>query len=141
MSGFSGQKIGKLLSVTKEASQTLSFFVKEVYHAMGYGKVATLKADSSAFTIADGIVQHLLTQLLTGKVKHIVGEEDESDINIVSAPYKVSELTVPESFYDIINQTRESILSLRSNVFIIFITFIIHYSLFIIHYYYHNLID
>ena len=55
----------------------------------------------------DGIVQHLLTNyLFLGKIGHIVGEEDDSEVNILSRPYFVDDLIVPDEFNDIIDSVR-----------------------------------
>ncbi|GMH73136.1 hypothetical protein TL16_g06102 [Triparma laevis f. inornata] len=71
------------------------------------GGSAKLKADATYFTIADGIVQHMFinTLLAGGKFAQIVGEEDESEINIISKPYTVDDLEVPEEFNGIIENT------------------------------------
>lgn len=82
------------------------------------GETAKLKSDASVFTIADGIVQHLLVDHLFkgGKFAAVVGEEEGSMINISVAPYKVDDLTVPEDFYSIIECTRRQLEELSSEI-------------------------
>ena len=80
---------------------------------------STHKADKSVFTIADGIVQELLTQYLyagEGKFCAVVGEEDESKCNIQQRPYTVDTLTVPAEFADIIDATREMVSALAARI-------------------------
>ena len=55
-----------------------------------------------------GIVQHMFIEHLFagGKFAQIVGEEDESRINILTAPYTVDDLVVPEEFNPVIQAPR-----------------------------------
>lgn len=82
------------------------------------GDTAKLKADASVFTIADGIVQHLLVNHLFtgGKFANVVGEEDETNVNIYTKPYTVDELTVPEEFNGLVESVRDSITALSSAI-------------------------
>tara|TARA_B110000971_G_C19967146_1_gene480797 strand:- start:389 stop:922 length:534 start_codon:yes stop_codon:yes gene_type:complete len=88
-----------------------------------HGGASKLKSDATFFTIADGIVQHMFIEyLLAGdKFAQIVGEEDESVINISEKPYTVDDLTVPDEFNAIIDSTLERIkalaLKLDSNAY------------------------
>ena len=62
----------------------------------------------SPFTIADGVVQHLLVQHLfhKGNFRGVVGEESQSKVNITEIPYFVDDLVIPDSFYDDIESTK-----------------------------------
>jgi len=82
------------------------------------GETAKLKSDASVFTIADGIVQHLLVDHLFtgGKFANVVGEEEGSVINITAAPYKVDDLTVPEDFYGIIETAKQALTELATEI-------------------------
>lgn len=95
--------------VSKQACDTMAPMVKEFYNALN-SETSKLKADKSVFTIADGIVQHLLVNSLFGaKFDAVVGEEEDSSVNITNRPYTVEDLTVPEQFYDIIDSVRSQI--------------------------------
>ena len=51
-------------------------------------ETSKLKADKPVFTIADGLVQHLLVNhLFRDKFKGVVGEEDETNVNITIKPW------------------------------------------------------
>jgi 3'-phosphoadenosine 5'-phosphosulfate (PAPS) 3'-phosphatase len=82
-----------------------------------YG-TAKLKSDATFFSIADGIVQHLLVQhLFSGdKFGNIVGEEDETNVNLINKPYTVDELVVPEEFEVLVETTLNQIKQLASRI-------------------------
>ena len=67
-----------------------------------------LKADKSVFTIADGTVQHLLVDhLFSGnKFLNIVGEE-ECQVNLLTKPYTVDNLVIPDEFSSVVEKARE----------------------------------
>ena len=79
--------IAGLCVVSKDACDMLAPLVKAFYHQIN-GETAKLKEDKSVFTIADGLVQHLLVNHLFGgeKFNAVVGEEDESNVNILTRP-------------------------------------------------------
>jgi len=108
--------IGELVSICKEACDSIAPMVRTFYHAIN-GETAKLKADKSVFTIADGIVQHLLVEhlLAGGKLKGIVGEED-AKVNITTRPYTVDDLTVPDDFCDIVDETRTKVAALAARI-------------------------
>jgi 3'-phosphoadenosine 5'-phosphosulfate (PAPS) 3'-phosphatase len=116
MAAFEGN-LRPLLEVSKDACDVLAPMILAFYNAIN-GETAKLKSDASVFTIADGIVQHLLRDhLFAGdKFLGIVGEEDESNINIAAAPYKVDDLDVPTEFYGLIESTRAAIAELANRV-------------------------
>jgi len=83
-----------------------------------HGGSSKLKSDATYFTIADGIVQHMfIKHLFAGnKFAQIVGEEDESVINILEKPYTVDDLTVPDEFNSIIAATLKEIDQLSARI-------------------------
>ena len=83
-----------------------------------HGGASKLKSDATYFTIADGVVQHLFIEHLFtgGKFAQIVGEEDESSINILTKPYMVDDLVIPEQFNSIIEATLVKIKALSSRL-------------------------
>lgn len=108
--------LGELCTVSRDACAVLSELVHPFYVSIG-SETAKLKSDKSVFTIADGIVQHLLTHsLFAGRFANIVGEEDESVINILSRPYFVDDLIVPEEYYDVIDSVRVRIEELAQRI-------------------------
>jgi fructose-1,6-bisphosphatase/inositol monophosphatase family enzyme len=118
MSDFmQAQRLSNLCHITTRACTALSPMVLAFYSAIT-GETAKLKSDASVFTIADGIVQHLLVDHLFkgGKFAAIVGEEEGSVINIHTAPYKVDDLTVPQDFYGIIETARSDLAQLSNEI-------------------------
>lgn len=83
-----------------------------------HGGSSKLKSDATYFTIADGIVQHMfIKHLFAGnKFAQIVGEEDESVINILEKPYSVDDLMVPDEFNSIIAATLKEIDMLSTRI-------------------------
>lgn len=86
--------------------------------ASGRSPTAKLKSDATFFSIADGIVQHIFIEhLFSGnKFAQIVGEEDETKVNIRSKPYTVDDLLVPQEFEDLIDTTLAKVKSLASSI-------------------------
>lgn len=92
------------------SSMILSFYLGN------NSEIMKQKADASIFTIADGIVQHLLVNnLFKGKFLNIVGEEDSS-VNLVTKPYTVDDLIVPECYYGLIDQVNANVQQLSSSL-------------------------
>jgi 3'-phosphoadenosine 5'-phosphosulfate (PAPS) 3'-phosphatase len=54
--------------------------------------------------------------LFVGKIGHIVGEEDSSTINILTKPYFVDDLTVPDIFEDVIDDVRRRVEELGNRI-------------------------
>lgn len=103
-------------SVSREACVLLTPLVRDFYYALNH-ETSKLKADKSVFTIADGIVQHLLVHdLFKDKFDAIIGEEEDSLVNITNRPYTVEDLTVPEQFYDIIDNVKKEIILLSNTL-------------------------
>lgn len=116
------QRLQKLCEVSKSACDCLTPMVRAFYGAVNVPNTESskLKADASVFTIADGIVQHLLVKYLFAgdKFSNVVGEEDEDDdhVNITSAPFRVGDLVVPDIFLDLITSVRDNIASLAIQI-------------------------
>ena len=121
--------LSNLCQVTRQACDILAPLISTLYSTNSFQAIQ--KADSSVFTIADGLVQALLTEHLLGnispqsqltpftqsqvKFKAIVGEE-ESNVNIFTKPYKVDSLLIPEQHYDLIDNIRDSITALGNTL-------------------------
>ena len=98
-----------LCYVSKVACDEMATMISVIYHSIS-SDTSKLKADNSYITIADGIVQHLLKEhLYRNKFSAIVGEEDETNVNIITRPYTVDDLVVPELYYDSIDVVRGKI--------------------------------
>lgn len=84
----------------------------------GTSDTAAFKSDATFFTIADGIVQHMFIEYLFAgnKFFDIVGEEDDSVVNILQTPYTVDDLTVPEDFEELIEETLEKVKALAGRI-------------------------
>jgi 3'-phosphoadenosine 5'-phosphosulfate (PAPS) 3'-phosphatase len=108
-----------LCQISKEACDVLSPMVRAFYKkcSAAYG-TSKLKSDATFFSIADGIVQHLLVEhLFAGnKFGQIVGEEDETNVNILSKPFTVDDLVVPEEFEELVETTRNKIQQLAKRI-------------------------
>lgn len=118
------KRLTELCHITKEACDIVSPMLSKFYKSIRIGAngaeeaTAKFKSDATFFTIADGIVQHLFIEYLFAgdKFKDIVGEEDESVINITETPYSVDELVVPEDFETIVQETKEKISALSAKI-------------------------
>lgn len=108
-----------LCQISKEACDILTPMVRVFYKkcSAAFG-TAKLKSDATFFSIADGIVQHLLVEhLFAGnKFGQIVGEEDETNVNIMSKPFTVDDLIVPEEFEELVETTRDQIQQLAKKI-------------------------
>lgn len=108
-----------LCEVTHEACEVMQPMVKAFYAKCNesFG-TAKLKQDATFFSIADGIVQHLMVEyfLAGNKFGEIVGEEDETDVNITTKPYTVDDLIVPEEFEKLVETTRNRIIQLAKKI-------------------------
>lgn len=116
MTEFNENSLQNLCKITIFACHELSRLIRPFYDSIN-SETAKLKSDKSVFTIADGIVQYLLSQsLFNNKFDNIVGEEDESHVNILNRPYNVEDLMVPEEYYDIIDEVKSKIEQLSSRI-------------------------
>jgi 3'-phosphoadenosine 5'-phosphosulfate (PAPS) 3'-phosphatase len=93
-------------------------FYTEIRIAAGEDSTAKLKSDATFFTIADGIVQHMFIEhLFAGnKFGQIVGEEDDTKVNILEEPYYVDDLVVPDQFTPLIKETLTKVKALASRI-------------------------
>jgi 3'(2'), 5'-bisphosphate nucleotidase len=111
-----------LLLVSKQACDALSKMICAFYGHLNSGEgdsLMKMKTDKSVFTVADGIVQHLLQVHLFRRgslFKAVVGEEDESSVNISTRPFTVDALEVPHTFYDMIEKVRDEVSELSLNL-------------------------
>lgn len=116
MSAFGSSTLAALCMLSKTTCNVMTPMVLSFYSKIN-NDTAKLKDDKSVFTIADGLVQHLLVNhLFRDKFKDVVGEEDETNVNIVTKPYTVDDLLVPEEFYDNIDQVRADIDELYTQI-------------------------
>jgi 3'-phosphoadenosine 5'-phosphosulfate (PAPS) 3'-phosphatase len=86
LSSATTRSLADLCLVSKAACFALAPLVRSFYHHIN-ADTAKLKADNSVFTIADGLVQHMLVNhLFQNKFRAVVGEEDETNVNILTRP-------------------------------------------------------
>lgn len=109
--------LGSLCVISRQACAIMADMVVPFYTSIN-SETSKLKADKSVFTIADGVVQHLLiNHLFTGdKFAALVGEEDDSNVNILLKPYFVDDLIIPEEYYDVIDSVRSRIDELSTQI-------------------------
>jgi len=109
-----------LCRISKEACDAVTPMLLAFYEKIAdqrHGGSSKLKSDATYFTIADGIVQHMFIEyLFKGKFGQIVGEEDESVINILEKPFTVDDLTVPDEFNVVIEQTLAAVTALADRI-------------------------
>jgi len=107
-----GGPLETLCRATLEACEALTPTISSLYNSINSSdskKGAKTKADNSAFTIADGLVQHLLIEeLLDGVVGNIVGEE-ECAVNLDTEPYTVDDLEIPVEMVDLIEEAKSQV--------------------------------
>ncbi|KAJ9470400.1 putative inositol monophosphatase 3 [Diplonema papillatum] len=83
-----------LLRASEQACKDLAPMVQKLY-TMINADTAKEKGDKSIFTVADGLVQHMITTELLAKAGlEVVGEED-AKVNLERPPFTVDDLTVP----------------------------------------------
>ncbi len=107
---------------TTMRSWKLDVLILELYSQIkigtGTSDTAAFKSDATFFTIADGIVQHMFIEYLFAgdKFFEIVGEEDDSVVNILETPFTVDDLVVPEEFEELILNTLQQIKALAARI-------------------------
>lgn len=111
-----GPSLRTLCSVSKRACDALAPLVRAFYETLN-SRTSKTKLDDSAFTIADGAVQHLLSRHLFGHSKFggIVGEED-CNVNLSETPYSVDDLIVPDEFVPLVDRTAQMIQTLSDDI-------------------------
>lgn len=115
---ISTKKLTNLCLISKEACDIVAPMLQAFYTKITSNLSSKLKSDNTYFTIADGIIQHLMIEYLFqgNKFYNIVGEEDETKVNILSKPFMVDDLIIPEEFNDIIEVTLEKIKQLSLKI-------------------------
>ena len=115
-SSSSSSSLSSLCLISKQACDILTPLVKGFYTSIS-GDTSKLKADASYFTIADGLVQHLLVEnLFNDKFANIVGEEEGTSVNIVNKPYTIDDLTIPEEFNGLVESSRDAMNALAKSI-------------------------
>uniref|UniRef100_A0A7S1BXF7 3'(2'),5'-bisphosphate nucleotidase n=1 Tax=Corethron hystrix TaxID=216773 RepID=A0A7S1BXF7_9STRA len=118
----SDKPLTELCEITKEACDAVAPMLNELYSQIkigtGTSDTAAFKSDATFFTIADGIVQHMFIEYLFAgnKFHEIVGEEDDSVVNILETPYTVDDLVVPEEFEELITGTLNNVRLLADRI-------------------------
>lgn len=118
----SDKPLTELCEITKEACVAVAPMLNELYSQIkigtGTSDTAAFKSDATFFTIADGIVQHMFIEYLFAgdKFADIVGEEDDSVVNIMETPFTVDNLVVPEEFEELVMETLEKVKALSSRI-------------------------
>lgn len=123
------QPLHDLCEISKEACEIVTPMLQAFYakisgpvNAMGSDYftdlTAKLKADATYFSIADGVLQHMFVDFLFAgdKFAKIVGEEDDTKVNLLTTPYTVDELVVPEEFNSLVESTLKKIISLGQKI-------------------------
>ncbi len=114
-SNNSDKPLEALCSATLQACEAVTPAVEALYKSLRE-KTTKTKADDSVFTIADGLVQYLLTEIFLGNtVGDIVGEEDCA-VNLKSKPYMVDDFVVPTEFEEAIEQAIKGVASARDGL-------------------------
>jgi len=118
----SDKPLTELCEITKEACEAVAPMLNELYSQIkigtGVSDTAAFKSDATFFTIADGIVQHMFIEYLFAgdKFADIVGEEDDSVVNILETPFTVDDLVVPDEFEELVIETLEKVKALSSRI-------------------------
>jgi 3'-phosphoadenosine 5'-phosphosulfate (PAPS) 3'-phosphatase len=125
----------RLCNVSLRACQLMNPLISSVYQQLissnldkdsicAAGGVKKLKQDNSAFTIADGLVQRLLTDILYSHVafRDIVGEEeDDEECNNHTGGeswYQVQGLAIPNELRPVVESTKNAIDALAEAYFL-----------------------
>lgn len=120
LSMASATPLTDLCHISKEACDAVSPMLLAFYKKISAGESSAtkLKSDATFFSIADGIVQHMFIEHLFkgNKFYDIVGEEDETKVNIVTKPYTVDDLVVPEEFDGLIESTLKKVQQLSTKI-------------------------
>ena len=117
----------RLCSISLRACQLMNPLISAIYEQLleslnnsSEDSIATVKSDNSAFTIADGLVQRLLIQVLYANVgfRDIVGEEDDDEKKEQDDSwFKVQGLDVPMNLRSLVECTKSDIESLAEEYF------------------------
>lgn len=103
--------LSTLLDSSRKACDAIGPVTRSIYDAVNSPEVTqgeqskTIKADKSHFTIADGLVQHLLAKHVLFALGGMVGEEN-AEVNIHTRPYTVDNLGIPPYLWDEVDRAR-----------------------------------
>ena len=107
--------ISILVKSCEAACHELTPVVRALYGMMNES-IKTEKADKSIFTVADGLVQNLVSETLLGNTGvAIVGEEDVP-VEIAAKPYKVDNLVVPTEVEALLDGCLTKLKDIRSTL-------------------------
>ena len=105
----------RLLGISLRACDALQPLISGLYHSQA--NTATLKSDNSVLTLADGIVQFMLLDVLfKGKFAAKIGEEYESHINLEVEPYSINNIQISPDFVPLINQIKSSMTDISKEI-------------------------
>jgi 3'-phosphoadenosine 5'-phosphosulfate (PAPS) 3'-phosphatase len=137
---ISSGSLASLCDITKRACDAVTPMIVAFYNSLdedeeGHSTTKTVKQDKSAFTIADGTVQHLILNYLFREsggdgdsdqqsnkgtqcnLRDIVGEEDDCVVTLEEGkPYTVDDLVIPTEFVPVVDKARNDILDLRKEL-------------------------
>ena len=105
----------RLLSISLKACDALQPLISGLYYSQA--NTATLKSDNSVLTLADGIVQFMLLDVLfRDKFAAKIGEEYESHINLITEPYSINDVIISSDFVPLIDQIKSSMASISKEI-------------------------
>ena len=103
----------RILQVSLKACEYIQPLVLQLYNSQS--NISSLKKDNSILTLADGIVQSLILDVLfKDKFAHKIGEEYDSLVNLHTLPYSVNDILISSEFNPLIETTKLNIESLSS---------------------------
>ena len=106
-----------LLRVCKAACEEMRPFLEKAYALLAIApEGATRKEDKSHFSLADGVVQAMVSRLLHRHVADVLGEEDDKSINIDTPPFYAGECAAPAELESMIVALRERIDALGASL-------------------------
>ena len=118
--GSSDRPLEAICLATLQACEAVTPAIEALYRSINDDEkkqTSKTKADESVFTIADGLVQFLLAEILLGRqvMGEIVGEED-CDVNLEKKPYTVDDLVIPAEFEDVIEEAIRGVTKARDEL-------------------------
>ena len=118
--------IERLCSISLRACFLMNPLISAIYQQLldslnQSNSISGVKKDNSAITIADGLVQKLLTDVLFSEVafRDIVGEEGDDDNDVEQSWFEVQGLSVPPILRPLVETTKDVYKSLRRNIYLI----------------------
>lgn len=105
----------RLLGLSLRACEALQPLISGLYHSQS--NIATLKSDNSVLTLADGIVQYMLLDVLfKDKFASKIGEEYDSHILLAEEPYSINGIHISPEFVPLINQVKLSMANIAKDM-------------------------